>query len=114
LRLDQLRLERSPLADVGESAGELDRPALRILEQHRLVVEMAVRPVGALPAIFDREAPGLAARGERGQRLLAILLVKPVDPQRRILAHIVESEAGDRGQVAADEIRGARIAVYRF
>jgi hypothetical protein len=54
LGLDQLTFEQPLFADVGERSCEFDWPAVAILQQDRLVEEMLVGSVRALPAIFDR------------------------------------------------------------
>ena len=50
------------VGDVEQGAGKFDRAAVAVAQQHRLVEEMLVAAVGALPAIFDRPAPPLRPR----------------------------------------------------
>ena len=83
-------------------------------EQHRLVEEMLVLAVGALPAIFDRHRAGALAVADRAQRALAVLGMEPVGPERRLGLDRVEGEAGDRGEIAADELRHARGGAVRL
>ena len=114
LGLDQLAFERPLLADVGQGAGELDGSAVRVLQQHRLVHEMLVIAVGALPAIFDRRPPAFAARLERGDDAQAVVGVKTVGPDVGLLGDFVEAKSGDRFEVAADVGRPPLLGVIGF
>ena len=114
LCLDQLVFERALLGDVGERARELDRPAVRILEKHRLVEEMLVTAVGALPAIFDRQAPRFSPRLQRGKNSVAVVGMKPFGPDLRLARDLFERKTGDRLEIAADIVRPSWRAVVRL
>ena len=82
--LEQLLLEVLAVGHVEQGAGILGGIAVLRPEQHRLVEEMLVLAVGALPAIFDRHRAGALALPERCERAVAVLGVEPVGPQGRL------------------------------
>ena len=59
LRMDELALERSLLADVRQSARQLEGLSVGIFQQHGLIEKMLVASVGRHPAILDRRTAAL-------------------------------------------------------
>ena len=73
-----LSSERCSVTSVSVPANSTGRPSRP--EQHRLVEEMAVAAVGALPAIFDRRAAGLRRASIAASTAIAVVGMKPIDP----------------------------------
>ena len=107
LDLRQLLLRPAPVGDVQPGADDLLRPGGRA-DQHALVEDVAVGPVGALPAVFRAE--GAAGQGRRHLRqdAVAVVGVDAVLPEVRPLREFTRGEAADPLDHLADELRAGR------
>ena len=109
--LGELALQFLAVGHVEQCARELDGVAKGIAQQHRLIEEMLVLAIGALPAILDRQRLPRTAARHRLDHALAILRVETIHPQSRGLLDLFEYIAGERVEVAADELGDARLRV---
>ena len=115
LRLDELAFERSPLGDVGQRAGELDRTP---------VARRGEAPPGRGNACSCRRRSASDIRPRNGPvgRAAASAFGRARDHPRGggrptasgSAATCLETEAGHRLEIAADELRAARLALERL
>ena len=114
LGLDELAFQQAPFGDIGQGAGIFLRPALGIPQQHRLIVEIPVTAVGAVPAVLDGKPTGPIPLFKCRHDLRPVVVVEALLPEIGVIDDFGEAVAGHRVQIAADELGAARIARERF
>src|SRR6266446_4091635 len=95
-------LELAAVGDVEPGAEDRVRLALAAYD-HRLVAEMALDAVGALPAILDRNGAGEGDAPEILEHALTVGGVYARSPESAVIEEPFGREAGQRLDIAAHE-----------
>jgi hypothetical protein len=94
--------------DVGHDAAPEQRVLVRAADQHGLVVDPDLAPVGGEQPILRAErVAGRERPAMLSQHPFAIVLVHPIDPQLRIVTPLLDGEAEERFDLRARvDVRG--------